>query len=149
MNKYEGMFLLDHGKVKSEAQKGIEEVTRLIEKCGGRMVEVGRWDERRLAYEINDQKRGIYVLAHFELAPSQITELNREFNLNEIVSRHLVTRIEADFPEFLNAQDLEARFGSHEYRDRGRRGPGREGGRRSDDESSDEESSMARSGSDR
>ncbi len=31
MNKYEGMFLLDHGKVKNEPQKGIDEVTQVLE----------------------------------------------------------------------------------------------------------------------
>ena len=134
MSNYEGMFLLDHGKVKGEAQKGIEEVTRIIEKYKGSIVQIGRWDERRLAYEINGQKRGVYILAHFSIDGQQIVELNRDFNLNEIVSRHLVTSIETEFPEFLTAQDLENRYGSREFRDRGRRGPGRgDGGGRRDD----------------
>lgn len=129
MNKYEGMFLLDHGKVKSEAQKGIDEITRIIEKCQGKVENIAKWDERRLAYEVNKQKRGSYVFCHFHLPGDQIAEFTREFNLNEIVSRHLVVRLE-EFPEFLTAQELEAKYGSREYRDRGRRTSSSSSGRR-------------------
>ena len=79
MNNYEGMFLLDHGKVKNEVQKGIDEVTALIEKVGGSVEKIGKWDERKLAYEIRRQKRGVYVLAHFKLDGNKIDELRREY----------------------------------------------------------------------
>ena len=122
MNKYEGMFLLDHGKVKNDTQKGVEEITSIIEKHGGKVVKVDKWDERRLAYEINRQKRGVYLLTHLEIPVAALPEINRDFGLSEVVSRNLMTRIlKEEFPEFQSAQELEAAHGSRDYRDRSRR----------------------------
>lgn len=119
MNKYEGMFLLDHGKVKSEPQKGVEEVTAILEKHGAKIAQIGKWDERKLAYEIKRQKRGTYVLVHFEIDPQALDELRGDLNLSEIVNRDLLLRIEGEaFPTFMTAQELDAAFGTREFRDR-------------------------------
>ncbi len=116
------MFLLDHGKVKNDTQKGIDEVTQIIEKHGGKVVKIGKWDERRLAYEINRQKRGVYLLTHLEIPVASLPEINRDFGLSEVVARQLLTRfVKEEFPEFQSAQELEAVHGSHDYRDRSRR----------------------------
>lgn len=119
MNKYEGMFLLDHGKVKSEPQKGIEEITHILEKHGAKIAQIGKWDERKLAYEVNRQKRGTYVLVHFEAAPTAIDEMRNDLNLSEVVNRDLMLRLEGEtFPPFMTAQDLDTAYGSREFRDR-------------------------------
>ena len=119
MNKYEGMFLLDHGKVKSDPQKGIDDITAILEKHGAKVVQIGKWDERKLAYEINRQKRGTYVLAHFEADSDALDEIRGDLQLCESVSRQIFIRIEGEsFPPFLTASELDARFGTRDFRDR-------------------------------
>lgn len=120
MNKYEGMFLLDHGKLK-DAQKGIDLISELIKKHHGNIVKIAKWDERKLAYEINNQKRGTYILCHFELGSEGLSELNHDLNLTEGVSRHLVIRLRTRFPEFMTAQEIDAAFGSKEREQRAAR----------------------------
>lgn len=134
MNNYEGLFLLDHGKVKNEVQKGIDEITALIGKQGGEIEKIGKWDERKLAYEIRRQKRGVYVLAHFRFSGDKIDELRRDFQLNELVVRQLFVRLPAKFPPFMTASELDQAFGTRDFRDRGPRrdGPGGRPDRSSD-----------------
>lgn len=120
MNKYEGMFLLDHGKLK-DAQKGIDLISEILKKHGGNIVKIGKWDERKLAYEINNQKRGTYILCHFELASEALSEVNHDLNLTEGVSRNLLIRLRSRFPEFMTAQEIDAAFGSKEREQRGPR----------------------------
>ena len=67
----------------------------MIEKRSGEIVSLQKWDERRLAYEINDKTRGTYILVYFNAEPDQITKLERDINLSEDVMRALILR--ADF----------------------------------------------------
>jgi small subunit ribosomal protein S6 len=134
LNKYEGMFLLDNGKIKSEVQKGIDAIAEVLKKHNANVVKIGKWDERKLAYEIRNQKRGTYVLAHFEAPPEAIDEIKNEMNLSEIISRHLLVRLRTKFPPFMTAQEIDAAFGQKEGREReprsfgGRRSRGDEAG---------------------
>ncbi|MCB9833336.1 MAG: 30S ribosomal protein S6 [Planctomycetes bacterium] len=156
MNKYEGMFLLDHGKVKNEPQKGIDEVAQVLEKHGAKIAQIGKWDERKLAYEIKRQKRGTYVLVHFDADPQALDELRRDLSLNETINRHLLLRIEgAEFPPFMTAQELDTAYGTREFRERpmgGRRDRDerdrRPRGRRDDDDNDDVSPDMDDEGDD-
>ena len=155
MNKYEGMFLLDHGKVKNEPEKGIAEVTQVLEKHGAKIAQIGKWDERKLAYEIKRQKRGSYVLVHFEAPAAAIQEMRQDLNLSEIINRDLMLRIEgAEFPPFKTAQELDAEYGTREFRDRpmGRRDRDRDDRprrpRRDDDRGGDDSSRKDDNGDD-
>ncbi len=109
MRKYEGMFLLDSNRLKNDVQKGVEHVTDVLRKVGAAPSRVDRWDERKLAYEIRGQKRGLYVLACFEADGRAVTELNRECNLSEVVLRMLCLEREA-FAPFQTAAELEAQW---------------------------------------
>ena len=130
MNKYEGMFLLDHGKVKNNVEKGIDEVKSVLEKHQATVHEIGKWDERKLAYEINRQKRGSYVLVHFEASGDAVDEIRRECALNEVILRNLLIRLESKFPPFMTATEIDAKFGTRaEYRDRPARRPAEGEGR--------------------
>ena len=58
------MFLL--GPAASQDQQAALNLVRgMIEKHGGEVLVIKRWDERKLAYEIKRQKRGTYVITYF------------------------------------------------------------------------------------
>jgi small subunit ribosomal protein S6 len=89
LNQYEGMFLL--GPSGADAEKGIALVRGMIEKHGGQIQVIKRWDERKLSFEIGKQKRGTYILAFFKAAGGAIAPLERDVKLSEEVLRVLVT----------------------------------------------------------
>ena len=90
-NTYEGLFLLPQS-AGSDLAASSELVRSLLEKVGAEIIAFRKWDERRLAYEIKGNKRGLYFLCYFNLAGSQVTPLDRQCHLAEGILRHMVTR---------------------------------------------------------
>jgi small subunit ribosomal protein S6 len=101
-NQYEAMFLLGPAATQ-ENNGGIDLVRATIERHGGTILVVKKWDERKLAYEINKQKRGTYIIAYFTAPGSAITPLEREVKLSDDFLRVLVTKA-----DHLNQQEMEA-----------------------------------------
>jgi small subunit ribosomal protein S6 len=64
-----------------------------------------KWDERRLAYEIDKQKRGVFILTYFKAPTSSISGLERDCNLSETILRLLVTRADHLTEEEIAAND--------------------------------------------
>lgn len=99
MNKYEGMFLVDARQFPKGADEALEWVKGLIVKHGGSVIESGKWDERRLAYEIKKQRRGLYMLFYFEAPTSAVAQIERDCQLSESVLRLLILRHEGEIPK--------------------------------------------------
>lgn len=91
-NYYEGMFLVDAGQ--PNAQVALEPVRHVLERSEAEILSLKPWDERRLAYEIQGRKRGLYILGYFRLDPSKVVELEHDCLLNEKILRSLILRRE-------------------------------------------------------
>ena len=68
-----------------------EKFKNLIEKNGTLTGEVDEWGKRKLAYPINYETEGYYVLYSFTAKPEFPAELNRVLNITDGVLRALVT----------------------------------------------------------
>jgi len=88
---YEGMFLLSQG-VAADLHGAIEHIDGLFARANATVVAMKKWDERRLAYEIDKQKRGVYILAYFTGPGDAVASLERDCNLSENIMRALFTR---------------------------------------------------------
>ncbi|MEZ6065345.1 MAG: 30S ribosomal protein S6 [Planctomycetaceae bacterium] len=87
---YECMFLLDSGKWAIDPQ-GTEQVVRdLLERCGADIVHLTPFQEGRLPYEIEGQRKGLHLLTYFKMDGSQVQELTRLCKLSDIVLRQMV-----------------------------------------------------------
>jgi len=81
---------------------GEEATSALVEKFKTLIAEnatvekIEEWGKRRLAYPINDETDGYYILLHFESKPDFPTELNRVLEITEGVLRSLIVRNEAE-----------------------------------------------------
>jgi small subunit ribosomal protein S6 len=94
MRDYELVFIV-HPEVDEENLAAVvERVTSLVERNSGQVVEVKIWGLRRLAYPIQDQWEGQYVLMRLELEPQGVAGLERDLALVESVVRHLIVRVE-------------------------------------------------------
>lgn len=54
--------------------------------------EVETWGRKRLAYEIEDHKEGVYTLIRFSAEPEAPKEIERVMSITEGVLRYLVVR---------------------------------------------------------
>ncbi len=98
MHLYEAMFLIDNGKAKDGLTDVRQEIAEAVQRQEGELVNCEKWEERKLAYPVKRQKRGTYVLAHFNAPPDAIARLERAFQLSGSVLRVLIT-VDEDGPE--------------------------------------------------
>ena len=104
---YEAMFLLEGGV--TDLQAASAPVAEMLSKVEAETVALKPWDERRLAYEIRGQRRGLYVLAYFKSDPERIVELEHNCKLDERILRLLVLRRETVTDEEVAAETPAAR----------------------------------------
>lgn len=89
MREYEVLFILPAEADESAVTGVTDRITKVIGE-GGAVGNVDRWGRRRLAYEIDRQSEGYYVVAQFTADPSVITELERTLKLADEVIRFKV-----------------------------------------------------------
>lgn len=91
--KYEVIFLLDPILGEEGVNAVTEKIKTLIE-TSATLEKIDVWGRRRLAYEINKQKEGFYVLVQFLAEPEFPHELERVLKITEGVMRFLVIRLD-------------------------------------------------------
>ena len=103
-NMYEGMILVPQ-TMAANLQAAVDHIKDLLDRADAEVVSMKKWDERRLAYEIKGNKRGIYFLAYFNADPSKMQGLERDCNLSETILRAMFTRADHVRPEVIEAAD--------------------------------------------
>ena len=92
-NVYEAMIIFDSNRYARERAGMPAEVEKMIQAGAGEVLVSRLWEERRLAYAINGQRKGTYWLIYFRGPGSMLTALNREWEINEGILRHLVLKV--------------------------------------------------------
>ncbi|MBR5521366.1 MAG: 30S ribosomal protein S6 [Oscillospiraceae bacterium] len=89
MQKYESMVVIST-KQDEEAIKGLVEKFSNLISANGTMVSVDEWGKRKLAYMINKETEGYYVLFTFESESAFPAELDRVFKITEGLLRTMI-----------------------------------------------------------
>lgn len=91
MRKYEVMFI-----IRSDVDQEVVEATVVkfqnIVNNGGEIVKSDVQGKRRLAYEIDKQRDGIYVLFNFNAPSEVVAELDRVMKISDEIIRHLIVK---------------------------------------------------------
>jgi small subunit ribosomal protein S6 len=94
VRSYELIFIVHPELDEDDLTAVLERVTGLIERNSGKVSRVEPWGLRRLAYPIEKQGEGQYVLMGLELEPQGMAGLERDLGLVEPLMRHLIVRVE-------------------------------------------------------
>ena len=90
MKKYEVMYII-RPNIDEEGKKAIiAEINEVFTKNASVVSEVKEWGLRELAYEIDGETKGYYVLLNVEATPEAVKEFDRVANIDENVIRHIV-----------------------------------------------------------
>lgn len=101
---YEAMFLLSQA-VAADLASAIEHIKEIMTRGHAEVIAMRKWDERRLAYEIQGQKRGYYVLVYFKAPGDQLSHIERDCNLSEKIMRVLILRADHMSEDDMKAAD--------------------------------------------
>jgi small subunit ribosomal protein S6 len=90
------MLILPPEADESVVSGALDRITRVVGEDGGAVGNVDRWGRRRLAFEVERQTEGYYVVAEFTAEPDVIVELERTLHLaDEVLRFKVVVRGEA------------------------------------------------------
>jgi small subunit ribosomal protein S6 len=101
---YEAMFVVSQS-VAVDLQSVVDHIKEILTKHGATLIAMKKWDERRFAYEIDKQKRGVYLLVYFSCVGPNMQAVNRAADLSEKILRHLITRADHLTVEEMQAAD--------------------------------------------
>ncbi|MFT5423630.1 MAG: small subunit ribosomal protein S6 [Phycisphaerales bacterium] len=91
VGSFEVMILVSQA---AAAQFGslLEHLDEIFARAGAELVAMKKWDDRRLAFEIDKQKRGVYLLAYITCPVDQVSHIERDVQISERVLRVLITK---------------------------------------------------------
>jgi small subunit ribosomal protein S6 len=92
--KYEAIYIVKPEASDADVQKVADRFKSVVEDNGGSVESAGKWEKRKLAYEIEGHKEGNYVLMNFASGPTVPQELSRLLGINDDVIRHRIYKVE-------------------------------------------------------
>ena len=111
INNYEAMFLFPQSAT-ANLSEASDHVLAQLEKVGAEVISFRKWDDRRLAFPIKGNKRGVFFLGYFKLSGDKMAGLERNLLLSEEIVRFLITRA-----DHLSQEQMEAAEGRAELAD--------------------------------
>ncbi len=88
---YETVMVLSVKNGEEATQALVEKFTKLIEK-NATLQSIDEWGKRKLAYLINKESEGYYVLVNFESEAEFPAELDRVYKITDGVLRSLIIK---------------------------------------------------------
>lgn len=89
MRKYECVYVISPTLEEEQIKAIIERFNNLVSQ-NGQLESTEEWGRKKLAYEVQKQKEGYYVLMNFSANPDFPAELERNLKISEEVIRYLV-----------------------------------------------------------
>ena len=89
---YETVMILSTSLGEEGIASTAEKFKTVITENGGELGEIEEWGRRRLAYPINDELEGYYILMNFTSSPSVPAELDRVYKITDGVLRSLIVK---------------------------------------------------------
>jgi small subunit ribosomal protein S6 len=94
MRQYETVFLISPNLEEEETSKIITQISGIISKEKGKLIQEDRWGKKRLAYPIKKFEEAFYVFFHYEGDSNIPLELERRFKQTEAILRFLTVKKE-------------------------------------------------------
>ena len=91
---YECVFIVRPDVSSQYVDDVTEEMSGIVSANGGQIVNSESWGLRSLAYRINKNRKGHYVLLNIDAPAPALEELKRNMLINEDIIRHLLIRVE-------------------------------------------------------
>jgi small subunit ribosomal protein S6 len=94
MRIYENLFIVKPDATEEEIDALIEQMSKNVTTAGGTIDKVDKWGKRRLAYRVEKNREGFYVLLQFSAEPEIVKEFERRMRVQDSVIKFLTVRID-------------------------------------------------------
>ncbi len=89
MRHYETIFIINPDLSEEEIAQVVEKFTGILVKGGAEILKTDLWGRRRLAYMVKKFTKGYYVFLEYGAPSAAVTEMERNFKIDEKVIRFL------------------------------------------------------------
>ncbi|HCP83820.1 MAG: 30S ribosomal protein S6 [Rhodopirellula sp.] len=93
-NVYECLFILDSNRYARDPQAVAQGISDMVTNNDGEILVTRLWNEQKLAYPINGNRKGTYWLTYFSMEGTGLTAFERSCRLNDNVMRNLTIKID-------------------------------------------------------
>ena len=100
---YEAMFLVEAGAAGENWEGVLGAINKIMQRSQAEVINIRKWDERRLSYAVSGHKRGTYILSYFRARPEVIRSIERDAQLDETILRVLILRSDRIPQEIIEA----------------------------------------------
>ena len=94
MALYENVFIARQDIAASQVDALIERFEGVVTANGGKVTKKENWGLRALAYRMNKNRKGYYVLFNIDAPAKALIELERQMRFDEDVIRYLSVRVD-------------------------------------------------------
>ena len=96
MRFYETIYIVDPNLENLVLEKVMTEIGQELEKTGSKLINHRAWGKKRLAYQIDKQKYGTYILMQFEEGDQEkMVGFSTWMKLNNSVIRHMTVTLDS------------------------------------------------------
>ncbi len=92
MKLYKGMYIIRPDLTEEQYKVVIEEINKIFTDNGSTITKLDVWGMRDLAYEIEDFRKGFYVVFLVDATPVAVAEYDRLANIREDIIRHIIVK---------------------------------------------------------
>lgn len=105
MRRYELIFIIQQELNEEEVKTITEKYLQIITAQKGTIIKTDDWGKRRLAYDINKQSKGTYILVDFYGLGSMIREIERNLKIDDNILKFITVKTKDPFnPESLEEE---------------------------------------------
>jgi len=101
MRTYETTFIISGAVSETNREAIIARYEKQLTDNGAEFKRIARWGKRQLAYPINKQSRGYYVIYYYDADPAIINPMHREMDLNEQILRYMTLISDGIHPDYV------------------------------------------------
>ena len=95
MRYYETIYIVDPNLENTILQKMMTEIGQELEKTKAKIINHRDWGKKRLAYQVDNQKYGSFILLQFEIKElSKMNDFDSWLKLNNLVLRHMTVSLD-------------------------------------------------------
>lgn len=94
--EYETIYILRPGVTNEGVAEVNQRVRGIIENMGGKILKVDNWGKRRLAYEIEKERKGIYLHWSYLATRGVVDEVERNMRMLDSVIRYMSVKVDTN-----------------------------------------------------
>ena len=95
MRYYETIYIVDPNLDNTILEKTMTEIGQELEKTKAQIINHRDWGKKRLAYQVDNQKYGSFILLQYEVKElSKMNDFDIWLKLNSLVLRHMTVSLD-------------------------------------------------------